>query len=471
MINQQLLDYIKQQLQQGVSQEQIKSSLMINGWRSQDIDETLSSLVPPSQPLAPADTLSQSPSFSPQPSRGVNKILLAAVFIVGGTLIVGGGVFAYFNYFQSPEKIVQKMTAKLTEIKSLEYSGEIKAEANTEDLLGGGGNLLPPTQSTQNNKTSDFSITFTGKSDIQKIDDPKSLFSFNIKTDALEQGEFTFGLEIRTIGKVIYVKTNDVTNLEFFDLSAIKNQWIKIDIEALKEQFGLGEIEEQLKEAQNKQELSPEQIEKLKLAVQQAKIIKTTEKLPSEKIEGINTDHYKFTIDKEGIKKLFTDVSQTIQDKTPTEKELAEFDKGFEAVESLEGEIWIGKKDVLPYKISLSAVIKETDQSKTSGKGNFTLLLKNFNKPVQIDVPTQAKPLEEILGGLFGGLQGLTPNGTFSPTQSQSFNQDADIDGLPDQLETIYGTNPNIADTDGDGFKDGEEIEKGYNPNGPGRLY
>jgi hypothetical protein len=32
MINQQLLDYIEQQLQNGVSKEQIKSNLLSNGW-------------------------------------------------------------------------------------------------------------------------------------------------------------------------------------------------------------------------------------------------------------------------------------------------------------------------------------------------------------------------------------------------------------------------------------------------------
>ena len=36
MINQQILDYIKQQVQQGVSREQIKSSLMTNGWQASD---------------------------------------------------------------------------------------------------------------------------------------------------------------------------------------------------------------------------------------------------------------------------------------------------------------------------------------------------------------------------------------------------------------------------------------------------
>lgn len=70
---------------------------------------------------------------------------------------------------------------------------------------------------------------------------------------------------------------------------------------------------------------------------------------------------------------------------------------------------------------------------------------------------------------------------------------DADKDGLTDQRERELGTNPRLADTDGDqagdydevevyasdpkkqdtdgdGFPDGEEVATGNNPNGPGTL-
>lgn len=409
MINQQLLDYIKQQLQQGTDREKINNSLMANGWQVSDIKEAFDSIIPSNQPVQPTSPNISTPqsfsTFSPQPQNGMSKTLLAVILIVG-VLIVGGGAFAYFNYFQSPEKIVQKMITKLTEIKSLEYSGEIKTEVNVGDLLGG-GNLLQPTQPVSNNKTSNFSVNFNGVSDTNDLNNPKGSFSFNINTDALGQENFTLGLEVRTIDKIVYVKLSNLPNLGSFDLTAVSNQWIKVDTEALKKQFGLEKIEEQLKEAQKKQELSPEQIEKLKTAVQQHKVFKITESLAGEKIEGVDTYHYKFTIDKEEIKKLLTDISQITQDKTLTEKELADFDESFKAIELPEGEIWIGKKDFLPYKISLSSVIKETEKSKTSGKVSFTLLFKNFNKPVQIEIPAPVKTLEEILGGLFGGLSGV----------------------------------------------------------------
>jgi hypothetical protein len=48
---------------------------------------------------------------------------------------------------------------------------------------------------------------------------------------------------------------------------------------------------------------------------------------------------------------------------------------------------------------------------------------------------------------------------------------DTDGDGLSDYDEVkVYKTNPLKPDTDGDGNTDGAEVKKGYNPNGSGVL-
>jgi hypothetical protein len=47
---------------------------------------------------------------------------------------------------------------------------------------------------------------------------------------------------------------------------------------------------------------------------------------------------------------------------------------------------------------------------------------------------------------------------------------DSDSDGLDDEEEKIYGTDPKNPDTDGDGYQDGQEVKSGYNPLGPGKL-
>jgi hypothetical protein len=49
---------------------------------------------------------------------------------------------------------------------------------------------------------------------------------------------------------------------------------------------------------------------------------------------------------------------------------------------------------------------------------------------------------------------------------------DTDGDGLSDREEVmVYKTDPLDPDTDKDGYKDGDEVKAGYNPLGEGRLY
>lgn len=50
-----------------------------------------------------------------------------------------------------------------------------------------------------------------------------------------------------------------------------------------------------------------------------------------------------------------------------------------------------------------------------------------------------------------------------SPTTNNIFI-DSDQDGLSDQEELLYGTDPHNADTDSDGYSDGTEIKSGYDP-------
>lgn len=48
---------------------------------------------------------------------------------------------------------------------------------------------------------------------------------------------------------------------------------------------------------------------------------------------------------------------------------------------------------------------------------------------------------------------------------------DTDQDGLTDRDEVkVFKTDPNNFDTDGDGYGDGDEVRGGYDPKGPGRL-
>ena len=208
-----------------------------------------------------------------------------------------------------------------------------------------------------------------------------------------------FTLEVRIIDKIGYLKLDDFPDLGF-DASFLKGQWIKGDFKEIKKTHS--------KEVQKEeQELSPEQQKKIKEAITKAKIFKITKELQDEKIEGVDTHHYKFSIDEEKVIQLFIEISKIISpNESLNEKELkgsltASLDN--EAIESAKGEVWIGKKDFLLYKLLFSSAIKETEKTKSEGKLTIQTQFKNYHKPVQIDIPKPTKPFEEVLGALLGG--------------------------------------------------------------------
>lgn len=52
--------------------------------------------------------------------------------------------------------------------------------------------------------------------------------------------------------------------------------------------------------------------------------------------------------------------------------------------------------------------------------------------------------------------------------QNAAMEADADKDGLVNYAEYVHGTNPILADTDGDKFSDRQELSNGYDPAAPG---
>lgn len=78
MINQQLVDYIKQQLQLGVSKEGIKNTLITSGWPEADVSEAMASLEPKAAAPAAAPAASQVTSDIFQPKTEFAKTEAAA---------------------------------------------------------------------------------------------------------------------------------------------------------------------------------------------------------------------------------------------------------------------------------------------------------------------------------------------------------------------------------------------------------
>ncbi len=339
------------------------------------------------------------------PRRFISKKVLIYILSTIGVLVIAAGAYGYFYYFQSPEMVIQRMMSRIVNVKSIEYSGRVEMNMTTPDISPG---------------TNSLSLTFNGATDNHDLENPKGFLVVNITTGRSIKGEVpeaSLGrFEFRIINKILYLELSKIeSGLFFLDLSFLENQWIEInigDIQKQFEQFIPEESKKEFEELQKKYKLTAEEISKINEIVKKSKVLKITEKLSSEKIEGINTYHFKFIINKEELKRLVLEITEVVEDKSLSQEQISGLDKALDKIEEfLGGEIWIGKKDLLPYKIVFNISAEENEETKTTGRITITLFFKNFNKLIQVEAPDSTKKLEEIMMEILGGLYGGFPLG------------------------------------------------------------
>ncbi len=111
------------------------------------------------------------------------------------------------------------------------------------------------------------------------------------------------------------------------------------------------------------------------------------------------------------------------------------------------------------------AAVNEVVNTPQTSNVNEGLTVPEVTPEPEVPVPPVTPPVLDSDG------DGLTDaeEATLGTDPAKS---DTDDDGLNDREEVqIYRTNPLNPDTDGDTYLDGSEVQNGYNPNGPGRLF
>ncbi|MCK4453731.1 hypothetical protein KAU51_00020 [Candidatus Parcubacteria bacterium] len=234
---------------------------------------------------------------------------------------------------------------------------------------------------------------------------------------AAEGIEFSLAGQSKNIGETGYFKLTTIPALPFLepmlimlgiDLNQFKNQWIKVDEESFKEIIG-EECNSLQKEKQK------EMLKELTNLLKGESFFRVEEEFPDEEINGKMFYHYLVFLDKETIKKIMPEMFEKIMEYTPEEDEtkisegmteefLGEFSKGmdefFKKTGEIDTEIWLGKKDKLPYRIKIEREI-DISEFEEGEQGIVTIKLdinlSEFNQPKEIKAPETFKTLDEIL--------------------------------------------------------------------------
>lgn len=105
MTSQELLDYIREQLNLGYSPEQTKNTLIQRGWRENEINEAFNSVrqVQPAEAL-PAPPAGKPPQETPpkeEPHKGgFSKKIILLIIVVGLLVVIGPVIFIAFGLYQ-----------------------------------------------------------------------------------------------------------------------------------------------------------------------------------------------------------------------------------------------------------------------------------------------------------------------------------------------------------------------------------
>lgn len=266
---------------------------------------------------------------------------------------------------------------------------------------------------------------------------------------------------------VVYIKFNNFLQLPFVDLKPVLGQWIQLDSRNMQKVNTFTAEKIEIIEAIARNSYKENEFLQLK-------------KLTSEKVLGDNSYHYGAAFNK----KKFGDFMKYISEKAmnadldSAEKiyisQYMEKAISFLAPKEISGEIWIGKKDTYPRKLTL--LLKNSWEKKDEFSASFTLFLHDFNtKDFPIIDPKPNITLDEALIRATGrDLKDLLYKDARDNTNAKEgvlfADTDTDDDGLPDFMEKRIKTDMFNPDSDGDGVKDGEEFDKGDNPLGEGKL-
>ncbi len=400
-----------------------------------------------------------------------SKIGKRFIIILSLALLFVAFITSAFVYIQNtPEKVIDDMMAQMTTLKSAHYKIKMQGQfADSKDeemskssfdkmqnLLGlmsvvmmdGGLSIGDMTQPAV------MSNIFELEGDMDAQDSNNQKFQFALSLD-----DFGASVEAKSIGKELYVKLSELSKerdaeeisfIDFFNLGMFADQWVKISLEEIEETFGAQGLSEEVEKQQQAAELTEDQIEQVENLAKEIKRFEIKEVLGKEIVDGDQVYHYQISLLKEGIKEYMARLNEITHQFE--EKQLQYFQDGFEDIGETTLDLWISKGDRWLYK-----AVGQVEANGEKAKIEFELT--KHNQSIEISAPKDYKALEEIVEKIQKSEAG------------NEFQIDTDQDGLTDFDESIWGTNINNSDTDGDGYGDSEEIKNGYDPLGPGILF
>lgn len=379
-------------------------------------------------------------------SLNLNPKLKLALIILLSVIVLGAlAFFVYARFQDSPMKVLEKSLLAMEEVSSFDYSLEIKG-----DYQWNGGNF------------SDIISDPFALFDIQETEVKESVLIpskhqaklilsgySSAKTSNLDS-RFDISLisDEMQEGEKIELETRFIQDQAYLKLSLPSSDII--DLSILENKW----LKVALKDTSITTDLW-EGTNKIKEAVIEHEPFKIADTFSGSLASGQKTYHYILEFDKVALEKVLLELeAEDASNQGQTQQELKEY---INKIELISGELVVGRDDFLMHQFALSITMKEgaySDDQLQILNLNFNLSLQSFNEPINVVEPDASVAIEEVIGELF---ESFLAN-TIEPELDLVDLEEGD---LIDEDNNLEGTDLEIdmeLDSDLDGLTDYEEI-------------
>jgi len=347
-------------------------------------------------------------------SKLKNKFLILGIIL--GIFILGGVISALatriwdplWNPFRpTPQEVIKRMKIETSKLKTLtqevNFSGNLEGEEGKTNFSFKSSEKINQAQpdNLQSEGTFDISISFT-----------PTMKEFGLMGMGMK---FSLAGESKYLDEKLYLKFTTLPSLPFFNLTPIKNVWIRFDEESFNEllrEFSQYNLLQPLEDLEKQKKKQKEVQKRIREIIKNANIIVVKKELPDETIGAEKVYHYLIVLDRKELSravfeciKAYEEVIESematgmIEDEEELKNSLEKF---LNKIGEIEGEIWIGKRDYLLYKLKIE---KNINLKNFNEEGmlflRFLMINSDFNSPVKVTPPAKYKTLKEVFEILF----------------------------------------------------------------------
>lgn len=405
MINNQLLGYVRQQLSINISREVIVNNLKSQGWTDTDIQEAFSALAT----IVPQASIPVSPTISgvmpnvvqmqtaqtdfSNTAHTKSKKIIPAIFILI-ILCLAGGAAAYAYYagvFVTLPGLFSEYTSRAQALTSFKVDINLGVDFSEIKSIN---NQLSSVPFLSINATN-LNLAFLASYDASDRNDMKVS-----STVSVTLGSLSAEAQMIILNNTVYAELTKIPALGILPmpmLETYKNKWFSSVNQSLTNQNPINQF-------------TAGESNYMQKMFQDAHIIKTSTRLPTETIAGEPSYHFSFDLDREALVVYMQSYKSYVDSIKKSDSRLSTFSpesfrKALDQVKDFKGEIWIGRNDKLIHKLSINFGVQPDTTKDEQVKVSLVGVVSDYNQPVSIVAPVDSVPFQTLVTASLGGTQ------------------------------------------------------------------